>query len=606
MKKKRISWILLGLSVLLTFSGCTTNEPSATPGNLSGVYQGTARGNVGSITVQVTLDNSIITAVEVLECEDVPYAVSGAAVETLPAAIVQTQSVNVDTASGATMTSIGIKTAAREALQQAGVLAQFDTEIPTQPIREGEDITTDVLVVGAGGAGVMAALNAKYPELIGEDNGLRVTLIEKLSYIGGSTMLSGGWFGALVPLGNPVNLQNEAMLEAYYASAQSRLEEGTLSDLQREALYQKLEISSTLLKNMIDTGFVTNASNAYNDPDSYSELFSWFVAEMDPSLEWTEPGIVIREYYDQMLASHDIDLRCNTAAVGLVTDNGQVVGVRVEDPASAYTIYAQKVILATGGMQNNLELMERYYPEDAGVQTYTIKGASGDAITMLEEAELEFDVVADRVMGYLGLDQRYGINEPFKTTFHRGGISTILVNQNGERFTNDGAAWGSQTMYNTIVSQPGKIAYSLIDSAHPAAAELANTELTDYVTQADSLEELAAALNLDSETLTATVEAYNEACANGTEDVWGVDPDLMVPLQSAPYYAVVVRPLVLAVYGGIVVNGDCQVVQNDGNPIENLYVVGEATYTASFAAAADALWSGAIAGNRAAAEILNP
>ena len=146
------------------------------------------------VTVSVTITDGKIADVVIDEITDHPRTITDAPCALIPAAIVENQTYNVDSVTGATFTSSSIKNAVRDCLEQAGGADAFSTPVEKIEIVVGEDVQTDILVIGAGAAGMTAALETSYSDELGTSSGLHVTLIEKAGFIGGSTSVSGGGF----------------------------------------------------------------------------------------------------------------------------------------------------------------------------------------------------------------------------------------------------------------------------------------------------------------------------------------------------------------------------------------------------------------------------
>lgn len=153
---------------------------------------------MGAVTVAVTVDESGIKNIEIAECTEEPKMIADAALPQLIADVMEYQTVNVDAVSGATFASMAFKDAVTDALKQAGNSDGFQDKA-VYPAVTVADAETDVLVIGGGGAGAMAAMAIKDSDFTGKDSGLNVILVEKLGFLGGSTMLAGGSIGAAVP-----------------------------------------------------------------------------------------------------------------------------------------------------------------------------------------------------------------------------------------------------------------------------------------------------------------------------------------------------------------------------------------------------------------------
>lgn len=493
-----------------------------------------------------------------------------------------------------------VTVAVTDALKQAGNSDGFQDKA-VYPAVTVADAETDVLVIGGGGAGAMAAMAVKDSDFTGKDSGLNVILVEKLGFLGGSTMLAGGSIGAAVPLDSTVNAENEAMLDAYMIETEwfaGSSDSSVPGKADRTVVSAMLQTSGSLLLSMKEA-FPLITDGAMESPESYISVMSWVSASNegmnDPG--WPRSGNVITDFLNKQLAKTDVDIRLNTAATRLLTDeNNNVIGAVVETQGQEYNIYAKKVILATGGFAQDRTLLEKYLPDEVDVIKFCTAGAHGDGLTMAES--LGAQIVPSGILGYLGAEWRFANFSDLRTPFHNGRASQVIVNKEGKRFTSDAAGF-NWTAYADLLHQTDKTAYAIIDANHPGFSAAENTSLKDVVFKADTLEELAGKIHVDAAALTETIAAYN-AIADGAEDAYGVTAETMAPVLQAPFYAVTIRPAMLGTYTGIQVDENCRVLKADGNVIGNLYAAGEtALHGAQFMLSA-ALYMGHIAGVDAA------
>ena len=595
---KKLVAVTLAAVLLLA----ATAAPGLAAGTLTpGTYQAAATGYMGAVTVAVTVDESSIKNIEIVECTEEPKMIADAALPKLIADVMAYQAVNVDAVSGATFTSMAFKNAVTDALKQAGNNGGFQDKA-AYPAVTVADAETDVLVIGGGGAGAMAAVAVKDPDFAGKDSGLSVILVEKLGFMGGSTMLAGGSIGAAVPLNSTVNAENEAMLDAYMTEAEwfaGSSDSSVPGKADRTVISAMLKTSGSLLLSMKEAGFPLITDGAMEAPESYSSVMSWVSASNegmnDPG--WPRSGNVITDFLNKQLAKTDVDVRLNTAATRLLTDeNNNVIGAVVKTQGQEYNIYAKKVILATGGFAQDRALLEKYLPDEVDVIKFCTAGAHGDGLTMAEA--LGAQIVPSGILGYLGAEWRFANFSDLRTPFHNGRASQVIINKEGKRFTSDAAGF-NWTAYADLLHQTDKTAYAIIDANHPGFSAAENTRLKDVVFKADTLEELVGKIKVDPAALTETIAAYN-AIADGAEDAYGVTAQTMAPVLQAPFYAITIRPAMLGTYTGIQVDGNCRVLTADGTAIGNLYAAGEtALHGAQFMLGA-ALYMGHIAGVDAA------
>lgn len=229
MKKVKTIALLLCLTVLWGACGvCEADQQNGV--YTAGVYTASARGQNGSVTLSVTFSDGAIESIEIGEHQE-SAGISDSAFELVPSAIVQYQSLGVDVAAGATVTSNAILEAVADCVTQAGGDAQALKAVAIESVAVETDVLqdseTDVLVIGGGGAGLAAALSAS-------ENGAKVILIEKLSALGGTTILSSGSFNAVDPDGMLKSEMTEsaaATVESYLATETQNEEHATLKAL---------------------------------------------------------------------------------------------------------------------------------------------------------------------------------------------------------------------------------------------------------------------------------------------------------------------------------------------------------------------------------------
>ncbi|MDO4549043.1 MAG: FAD-dependent oxidoreductase [Clostridia bacterium] len=569
---------------------------------VAGIYYASARGFTGYVDVYVTVDENSIVKVDVASCTDVPQNISRVAIEQMPKRIVDAQSTRVDVVTGATFTSNAIKTATAQALEQAGNAARFAVEPTRDEVSQGDDETVDILILGGGGSGCMAALTSQNPDLTGEDSGLSVMLVEKQAYLGGSTMMSGGFIGAAMPLDDDTNLNDPDMMQAYLDGQQNRMPNPV-----NMALMEKIaRVSGSTVLNMQKLGMPMVTASSTLDPDEYNDLIGWGLLSHlpgDPGPDgWAQAGDEIGTFFERRLAMTPVDVRLNTTADSLIVEDGQIVGAVVHDQNAIYNVYAKKVIVACGSYAGSSQLIAQYHPEAAGCPLYANGGNTGDGLRMIQEAVGVEPLVGRLMDGYFGLEARYAIDNDLRAAFFEGANSIFLINKEGKRFTYDGAGYNIHQMHDAIVAQSGKVGYVIANASHPGAADIEKSVLQEYIVRSDTLEGIAEQLDIDPQALNDTVQSYSQARLGQGEDAFGTDPSIMLSMEEEPYYAFPMYSVITATFSGMNVDDNCLVLDADGQPVENLYAVGETAYGA--ASVANALFSGVIAGNHARENVL--
>lgn len=556
-----------------------------------GTYTSTQEGYQHKImTVAVTVDESSIVSVEIVESTDNPRTVADLPCEQIPAAIVENQTYNVDTVAGATVTSNAIKMAVRDCLEQAGGSSAFSAPVAKPEIVVGEDAQTDVLVIGGGGAGLMAALEAYIGENANERSGLNVMVVEKAAMLGGSTGVAGG--GGYY-YEDVTGAYDEAWLEDVFAQEKAVLEDNHILPVNEDLLRNELKIMQKAYGLGRELGFIGEASNNF-----------WSMSKLTNE-RWG--GSNFTYFMNGFLPTTDIDVRKNTAATKLITDeNGAVIGASVQDKTSTYNVYAKKVILACGGFPHDQEMIEKYAPEFVGTLAFALGTNTGDGIEMATEVGAV--TVGNTMLGYLGSDGSEGLMPDYSAYCISGNIA-MDVNVNGERFCDESLSPNKR--YHEILLQPEDTAWGIADSNNADAQVLVNST-SQYVFHADTIEELAALIGVPADKLVETTNAYNAAFDAGVDEAFGCPVEKMDRIDTAPYYACLLRPVALSSLVGLDVDGECRVLNADGEVIENLYAAGDMifggnklSYYVGGHGVGTAIYTGTLAGQTAKADQLN-
>lgn len=570
------------------------------------IYEGTAQGLRGEVTVHVTVDSDKIAAVDVVRSTEAPIEICGEALDVVPGRIVDAQSTDVDGITGATFTSNAIISATTAALEAAGVADKFASSAHATASDTAEDIETDILVLGAGGSGCMAALAAKYEDFDANSNDLSVTLVERQGFYGGSSMLSGGSIGTAIPLNDTSNI--DKMLDEYMANY-----EGSEFPANRELTRNLLEISGRNLLQMQALGFPVVTNGYLDDPSTYDSLTSElrryrFATETYDNGHWPWQGVELKHFFTERFDRAGIDVRLNTEALELVVDDdGAVRGARVSSPEGEYTITAKKVILALGGIAQSQEMLERYAPDFATAHPYTNASCRGDGIRMAVDA-VDAVVYGNYSTGMLGPDIHTGFWSDLGAYFPGWNSTVMLVNEDGKRFMFDGDGYDVYESYNLACQQPDATVFAILDSDNAAAARVQASKMPAVqhaIFQADSIEKLATAAGIDIDGLSATVDAYESSYEAGEDDAdFGVPNDAMTPVKTAPFYAVALQPYAYATNVGLAVSENCEVLNSAGDIVSNLYAVGEMCWTGTdMIFLGGALASGRLAGEHAKAAL---
>lgn len=504
---------------------------------------GAAAGMGGDVPVSVEYADGRIVSVTVGENKET-VGIADKAISDMPARIVEAQSLTVDAVAGATITSNAIVNAVEAALVAGGVdVAPFKAEAEKAELTEGEAVQTDVVIVGAGISGLMAAYELKedYPEL-------SFVVLEKLEMVTGSVPTSGGAIAGVSSAfhkrdGVECTTQDFVDLFTYTSGCEVR------GDLIRN-IYAK---SDVLLERLIGYGTPftgdTEATSKYSD-----KVFA---------IRTENRGASFGAFFNEYVFQNAFDLRLATRAESLIVEDGRVVGVVAADKAQRYEIRAKAVLLATGGFGANSGMMEEYLPLFADGFSSANAGATGDGIAMTRQFGTK--IVGDGSMGSVVAPDGSALI-----------ASNFLVNLNGERFI--GEAEPKYVVQRACSQQPDKAAFYLADADY-ADMDTINAKIEKgFVKQYDTIEALAADNGIDPVKLQATIDAYNAAADKG-EPIAAAEYALPAAkatrIATAPYYVEKVTLRTFGTIPGIEVSDLCQVLDAEGNAVEGLYASGE-------------------------------
>ena len=574
--KKGIS-LLLGSALLIGMMAGCTNEtaPSETPSTApagaytAGTYTGTADGNNGPVTVEVTVSDTAITKVEVTEQAETE-SIAAPALERIPQAIVDNQSLGIDAVTGATNTSNAILTAVAAAITEAGGDVEALKQVPVQ-VEEGEtagDMTADVVVIGAGGAGLCAAIEAK-------DQGAgTVILLEKMASIGGTTFTSQGVIGAYGS-----DLQKEMGIELTFEEMYDNLMSNASYHLDPALTTITLEKSGETINWLADRV----GMNFVDVKVGYGPL------QMMHQVEGAGAGMA--EPFSKSLDDAGVELMLETKATELVMNaDGSVGGVKAEKAGSEFTITAKSVVICTGGYAYNPELTARFTPELAGTFGIGFPGSTGDGIIMASNvgaATTHTDDMMCVLKDYTIMAEHNGTSATASNNGFMSLPNMIMVGAEGKRFVNEkDQGYMTQKLNGPVFDQMHKDGLGYVWAISDQAAIDATGGKTkrnldlEYVT-GNTIEEFAANLGVDAAGLEETINNFNAYVDAGFDQEFRRTGDELAKL-TAPYVAIPLVPCEIITYGGIARNENAEVLRADGTSIPGLYVAGEASANSAY------------------------
>ena len=584
--KRRIS---LALVAILLFGIFISANATAETGTVMkpGTYSVTTEGCYGPYTIEVDVSEDAILDVRIISTHESMY-MGQRAQATIAANAVEHQSVNVDSITGATISTMTMKRAIRQALTDAGASEDmfsenFVTPTPINSIVDLKEFEPDVIVVGAGIAGLSASLTAA-------DLGAKVLILEQNKYFGGSTMYSGGYIAAA---------GGTTMEEYGYKTDPDRFYEWFLDgdpatfreDLSYVAAYNSGKALDILTKygakwlegGPIGVGVGAHAASASagNSTDDVDYFAAYLISSESRGLSIFEgTQFSIQEFVE----SGQIAYSLNTKVTELITDdNGAVIGVRTE---AGDEYYAPATILACGGYCANEEMLSKQYTR------WARSGNSTSIGNMFAAAQEVGAVLHDMDFcrtdgGTLPIYERNGM--PVMREIKHNTPGVVWLNTDGVRFWKEGsdAAHAYYTTdQNTIyvvanqeildgvdILYYGNYATYVTDSNNEELNRLA--EAGKVIFKGATIEEAAEKAGLDAGVVAAEIEKYNAYCEAGEDPDFGKAENALIPLTEGPYYIFETIPNVKNTYGGLVIDADARVVNADGDPIVGLYAAGE-------------------------------
>lgn len=586
MKKKGLIGILIFALLLVLTVGCSQNKDTGaeqakfTPGT----YEGVSTGHGGEIKAKVTVSKNKIEKIDIT-ADGETGSIGGGATDQLVDEILSTQSLAVDVVSGASESSAGIIEAVTKALEKAGAdikaLKDPANKLAVKNNKQ-KDITVDVAVIGSGGAGMSAAIEAK-------EAGKSVVILEKMPIIGGNTNRATGGINA----------------------AETKIQEQQGIKDSKQTFYDDTMKGG---KNLNDPELLRTLVDKAPEAVDWLNSLGAGIAKVTLSGGATNPrihqpadgsaiGPIVVDVLSKKLEELDVEIMLNTKAEKLIVKDGAVVGVEATDKnGNPFKVNAKSVVLATGGFGANSKMVEEYRPDLKGFSTTNHKGATGDGIVMAQEAgaalmqidQIQIHPTTDPETGYLFTE---GLR----------GDGAILVNKEGKRFTDE--LLTRDVVSQNILKQKDKIAYLVVNQEMADNIKALAGYIEDgYATKGEDIASLAKGIGVDAATLEQTMTTYAGYVKNGKDEEFG-RVHLEQTLEKGPYYAIPVTPSIHHTMGGLKIDTQTHVLNEQGQSVKGLYAAGEITGGVHGGnriggnAVADIIIFGRIAGQTAAAEI---
>ena len=598
--RKRIAALALASVMALSLIGCGGKSNSASSAGVSGDFTGTAKGMGGDVTVTLTLTDSKITGCTA-EGVDETQGIGTLALDQLPGQIAETGSIAVDGVTGATITSDAIKEAAAAALTAAGLNPDdFKTAVENNGEKaEDSTVDADIVIVGAGGAGMTAAITAA-------EEGKSVVILESQSMVGGNSVRATGGMNAGKTVYQDENEFGESagVEKTLKTAAEKYADNETITALAKTVSEQWAEYQAN------PTGYFDSVElmeldtmvggKGINDP----ELVETLCSNSADAIDWLdEHGITLHNvasfggasvkrihrpvdadgktisvgsYMIPLLQENcekaGVQILLNTTANEILTDaNGAAVGVKATGASGeTVTVNAKAVVLTTGGFGANLDMVVKYKPELKGFMTTNAPGIQGQGIEMAQAIG-----AATVDMDQIQIHPTVEANTAALITEGLRGDGAVLINAEGKRFIDE---VGTRDVVSAAeIAQTGSYSWLVVDQAMVDASSVIQGYIKKgYTVTGETYEELGKAMGVDEAAFAETMNTWN-----GYVDAKN-DPDFgrtsfANKLDTAPYYAIKVTAGVHHTMGGLTINTNTEVLKEDGSVIPGLFAAGEVT-----------------------------
>lgn len=526
----------------------------------AGTYTGQKRGVRGPIVLEVTFSSDKITDIKIAKHNEIfghAYGLPTSPFENFIPKIVEYQSLAVPPVVGTEVVCNAILGAVEDCVKEAGGDPEElkKVALPVPPKKADRTIETDVVVFGSGIAGLSAAVEAKYC-------GADVLMVEKQGVIGGSSAICGG---KIIAAGSKTQkkqgiLDSPEMLFDFLKNAAGDY-------LNDEKIHYFCQNATKNLEWLEEQGYEVQDVEA-----PHAAMFPWRIHNSKggggQTMGWGGGFIVPLNNKFAELGGKTL---LNTGLTELIMEDGKVVGAKAVDQldGSVVTIKANAVILATGGYAANRAVVEARYPWMKNYYYNCPESSQGDGARAAE------------AIGARNYQHPFLQTMMFSPTCGVGvnEESGLIVTMEGKRFTNEYKFHSLVGADLAKTKSPGGYYITCADEPFPTVKFGFGMDSTP---KADSIEELAKMINLDPETLKATVDRYNHLCEIGFDEDFGKPASELRPLKGPKYAAIYLMPATSITFGGLEIDIAAHVLDCNHNAIPGLYASGEVANTGNF------------------------
>ena len=506
---------------------------------IAGTYSASEKGFGGKVKAIVTVGENGIEDISFEGAKETPD-IGGAAVEKLNAQMKTALDTEIDSVSGATVTSTALKRALKKALLKAqGKEVKKYMEVKS----------ADIVVIGAGGAGMSAAIEAA------QKGATNVVILEKMPITGGNTVRATGGLNA-----SETQYQKRDGIE----DSNDLFYEDTMKGGKN---LNDPELVRTLVEN--SAAAVDWVNEIGGDLSVVAQFGGASVKRIHRPSDTSAVGPMLVKTLNAKLDELGIPVLLETKATKIIADkDGNITGVEAEDENGEFVINTKAVILATGGFGANPDMVVKYAPQLAGFITTNHSGATGDGIEMALELGAGLTDIEQ-------IQTHPTVNPNTATMYTEGvrGNGAILVNDEGNRFVNELET--RDVVSASILAQPNEESWLVFDTAVRESLSAIEKYINEgIIVEANTIEELAEKTGINKENLVATMNKYASMQEAGEDSEFG-RKSMEVPLTKAPFFAGLAKPAIHHTMGGVKINKETQVLKEDGSVIPGLYAAGE-------------------------------
>lgn len=559
--KTKVIALLLAFVMVFSLAACGGNstkkdaDKKEGEAKVTGTYEGSAKGYAGDVVAKLTLKDGKIEKIEVKAEKETP-TIGGAAIEKLVANIISAQSTQIDGISGATLSSNGLKEAVDKALTAAGIDPKSLVAKTAEVAKEDKTVEAEVVVIGAGGAGMTSAINLA-------EKGVKVLVLEKAATAGGNTSRATGGINAA-----ETHYQKEQKIDdSVEVFIKDTMKGG--HDKNDPELVKILAQNSAKAIDWLDT----------IDAKMPSIKFAGGATNMRSHRPLNAEGKVIPvgtflvEKLMNKVKDLGIEVMYNAQVKEVLMKDGKVSGVVAETEGGKITVNAKAVVVATGGFGGNPQLIESLRPDLKGYVSTNAPSITGDAVEFLKSVNAQF-IDMDQIQIHPTVIQKDGylISESLR------GDGAILLNKAGKRFINE--LLTRDVVSAGINKEEGSFAWLLVDQKMFDASKVVQGYVEKaYMEKAEDQAALAKLLGVDEAVIKETLSKWTAAVKAQKDEEFGREGlnDTEYDLAEGPYYVAKISPGIHHTMGGVKINTNAEVLDKDNKVIPGLYAAGEVT-----------------------------